>query len=211
MTGSMYAAVSGLKAHMSALNVIGNNVANVNTLGYKTTRYTFNEALYTTQISGSDGSDSSGGRNPAQVGFGASIGTIDLDMSTKNYSPTGHALDTMIDGDGFFMVGDKMTSAGQYGLPADSSDALTNMNLTRLGNFEIDPNGYLVDGNGSVVWGFLEVPAAASYNSKNLTDMTKEDVEALAKQKNNPVRLNNVQYDTDGKVMSATMTSAIRM
>ena len=53
MTGSMYAAVSGLKAHMSALNVIGNNVSNVNTYGYKTTRYTFNEALYTTQISGS--------------------------------------------------------------------------------------------------------------------------------------------------------------
>ena len=71
MTGSMYAAISGLKSHMNALSVIGNNIANVNTLGYKTTRYTFNEALYTTQRTGSDGTDSLGGRNPAQIGFGA--------------------------------------------------------------------------------------------------------------------------------------------
>lgn len=160
MTGSMYAAVSGLKAHMSALNVIGNNVANVNTLGYKTTRYTFNEALYTTQIGGSDGTTLAGGRNPAQIGFGASIGTIDLDMSTKNYTPTGHNLDTMIDGDGFFMVGDK-TLVGQSAVALSDSTKLATMNLTRLGNFEIDSQGYLVDGNGSVVWGFLEaVPAS---------------------------------------------------
>ena len=156
MTGSMYAAVSGLKAHMSALNVIGNNVANVNTLGYKTTRYTFNEALYTTQISGSNGTAQAGGRNPAQVGFGASIGTIDLDMSTKNYTPTGHNLDTMIDGDGFFLVGDK-SSAGQTAVSLSDMTTLKGMNLTRLGNFEIDAQGYLVDGNGSVVWGCLEV------------------------------------------------------
>ena len=84
MTGSMYAAVSGLKTHMNALAVIGNNISNVNTVGYKAARYTFNEALYTTSRSGSNGTDTVGGRNPAQNGFGASIGTIDLDMSTKN-------------------------------------------------------------------------------------------------------------------------------
>lgn len=156
MTGSMYAAVSGLKAHMSALNVIGNNVSNVNTTGYKATRYTFNEALYTTQRSGSDGTSIAGGRNPAQVGFGSSIGTIDLDMSTKNYNPTGQLLDTMIDGDGFFFVGDKEIGNGATAVDIGDSTTLKGMNLTRLGNFNVDPNGYLVDGNGSVVWGFLE-------------------------------------------------------
>lgn len=156
MTGSMYAAVSGLKSHMNALNVIGNNVSNVNTTAYKATRYTFNEALYTTQRSGSDGTNVSGGRNPAQVGFGASIGTIDIDMSTKNYTPTGQLLDTMIDGDGFFFVGDKELGDGATAVSISDSPALSGMNLTRLGNFNIDPNGYLVDGNGSVVWGFLE-------------------------------------------------------
>lgn len=156
MTGSMYAAVSGLKSHMNALNVIGNNVSNVNTTAYKSTRYTFNEALYTTQRSGSDGTQVSGGRNPAQIGFGASIGTIDLDMSTKNYTPTGQLLDTMIDGDGFFFVSDKELGNGATAVPITETTTLKGMNLTRLGNFNIDPNGYLVDGNGSVVWGFLE-------------------------------------------------------
>lgn len=88
MTGAMYAAVSGLKAHMSALNVIGQNISNVNTNAYKATRYTFLEALYTSVRGGSDGSNLLGGKNPAQVGYGSSIGTIDLDMSTKNYTPT---------------------------------------------------------------------------------------------------------------------------
>ena len=95
MTGAMYAAVSGLRAHMSALNVIGQNISNVNTNAYKATRYTFLEALYTTVRGGSNGSAQLGGKNPAQMGYGTSIGTIDLDMSTKNYVPTGRATDVM--------------------------------------------------------------------------------------------------------------------
>lgn len=210
MTGSMYAAVSGLKSHMNALNVIGNNVSNVNTTAYKSTRYTFNEALYTTQRSGSDGTAVAGGRNPAQVGFGASIGTIDLDMSTKNYSPTGQLLDTMIDGDGFFLVGDKVAGADEVSkISLSDSATLKGMNLTRLGNFNVDPKGYLVDGNGSVVWGFVATQAAEYYdkttgaaanvtvstenntttvtypegttaaNYYHLTDMTEDDINAL--------------------------------
>ncbi|MEA4934015.1 MAG: flagellar hook-basal body complex protein [Lawsonibacter sp.] len=143
MTGAMYAAVSGLKAHMSALNVIGNNIANVNTLGYKSSRFTFLESLYTSVRGGSDGTTQVGGKNPAQIGYGCSIGTIDLDMSTKNYSPTGQALDCMIDGDGFLMVGDKDASTPE------------SLYLTRLGNLGFDPQGYLTDGQGQVVYGFL--------------------------------------------------------
>lgn len=151
MTGAMYAAVAGLRAHMSALNVIGQNISNVNTNAYKATRYTFLEALYTTVRGGSNGSNLVGGKNPAQNGYGSSIGTIDLDMSTKNYTPTGQALDVMIDGDGFLIVGDK-TSTFMNG-----ADDLKGMNLTRLGNLSFDPNGYLVDGQGQVVYGYLSV------------------------------------------------------
>lgn len=150
MTGAMYAAVSGLKSHMSALNVIGNNIANVNTNGYKASRFTFLESLYTTVSGGADGSGESGGRNPAQLGYGCSVGTIDLDMSTKNYSPTGMATDVMIDGDGFFITGDKSTVV-------DSEETLKGMNLTRLGNLGFDSQGYLVDGQGNVIFGFLQV------------------------------------------------------
>lgn len=152
MTGAMYAAVAGLKAHMSALNVIGQNISNVNTNAYKATRYTFLEALYTSVRGGSDGSNLLGGKNPAQVGYGSSIGTIDLDMSTKNYTPTGKATDIMIDGDGMLIVGDKGATFGENG-----TNDLADMYLTRLGNLGFDPNGYLVDGQGQVVYGYLSV------------------------------------------------------
>lgn len=188
MTGAMYAAVSGLRAHMSALNVIGQNISNVNTNAYKATRYTFLEALYTSMRGGSDGSIQLGGKNPAQVGYGSSIGTIDLDMSTKNYTPTGKSTDVMIDGDGFLIVGDKTSTFGPNGTK-DPKD----MYLTRLGNLEFDSNGYLVDGQGQVVYGWLSVETplyqaalaraqevAATFNPpKDPADVTVADLPTL--------------------------------
>ena len=171
MTGAMYAAVSGLKAHMSAMNVIGNNISNVNTTAYKNARYTFNEALYTTVRSGSNGGENdtgSGGLNPAQVGYGCNIGTIDIDMSTKNYSPTGQALDCMIDGDGFFVVGDEKSNKG-----ITTTTQLQGMSLSRLGNFEFK-DGYLVDGNGSIVYGFLRTDSLDSDSTKTSNDITSK-------------------------------------
>lgn len=144
----MYSAVAGLRAHMNALNVIGNNISNVNTNAYKASRYTFLESMYSNVRGGSDGTTIVGGRNPAQNGYGASIGTIDLDMSTKNFAPTGINGDCMINGNGFFIVGDKNNEI------QNSSD-LKDMLLTRHGDLAFDNQGYLVDGNGKVVYGFL--------------------------------------------------------
>ena len=158
MTGAMYAAVAGLKTHMSAMNVIGNNISNVNTVGYKAARYTFNEALYTSVRTGSDGTAQLGGRNPAQIGYGCSVGTIDLDMSTKNYNPTGKALDCMIDGDGFFIVGNDKENNG-----ITTQGQLQGMSLTRLGRFNVDPQGFLVDGDGNLVYGFLRMTSIDEY------------------------------------------------
>lgn len=144
----MYSAVAGLRAHMNALNVIGNNISNVNTNAYKASRYTFLESMYSNVRGGSDGTTIVGGRNPAQNGYGASIGTIDLDMSTKNFTPTGFNGDCMINGNGFFIVGDKNN------VISNSSD-LKDMLLTRHGDIGFDNQGYLVDGNGKVVYGYL--------------------------------------------------------
>ena len=155
MTGAMYSAVAGLKSHMNKLNVIGNNVANVNTFGYKNARATFKESLYTSVRSGSNGSNTQGGMNPAQLGYGCNIGTIDLDMSTKNYVPTGIDLDCMINGDGFFLVGSKPTVTNDGTNDSYAITEAQNLNLTRVGNFTFDSQGYMVDGNGSVVYGFV--------------------------------------------------------
>ena len=150
MTGAMYAAISGLKSHMSKLNVIGNNIANVNTYGYKTARMTFRESMYTTVTAGSDGGENTGGINPSQVGYGATVGSIDLNMSTATYAPTGVDMDCMIDGEGFFMVGDK-------NMDLNDPEDLTKLDLTRVGDFFVDANGYVCDGAGRVVYGFATV------------------------------------------------------
>ncbi len=151
MTGAMYAAVSGLRTHMQFMNVIGNNISNVNTNGYKAARYIFNEALYTNVKSGSNSTMTRGGTNPAQIGYGTGVGTIDLDMSTKNYTPTGRPGDITIDGDGFLLVGDKDLG------PFSSAEDAKALYLTRLGNLGFDEDGWLVDGNGNSVYGWLEV------------------------------------------------------
>ena len=156
LTGAMSAGISGLKAHMDALTVVGNNVANVNTAGYKPGRVTFKESIYSTQAAGSDGTDSVGGTNPRQTGYGCSVGTIDLDMSSTNVESTGRGTDVAIQGDGFFLVGDK------NGVGLNSLDSLL---LTRVGEFRIDNNGYLTDNYGNVVYGFATCNADTAGNS----------------------------------------------
>ena len=148
MTGAMSAAISGMKTHMQALNVVGNNIANVNTYGYKAQRITFKESIYNTLSAGSGGTTTMGGTNPQQIGYGCGVGTIDLDMTSGDLSPTGLATDCAIQGDGFFLVGPK-------GQTFNSMDSVKKLDLTRVGNFEFR-DGYLVDKtSGNVVYGFL--------------------------------------------------------
>ena len=150
LTAAMSAAITGLKTHMDALNVVGNNVANVNTYGYKAGRVTFRESIYSTSSAGSAGTTTMGGTNPTQIGYGTSVGTIDLDMSTQTLESTGYGLDVAIQGDGFFLVGPK-------GLTFKSVDDVSKLYFSKVGDFEFDADGYLTDGAGNVVYGFQTV------------------------------------------------------
>ena len=163
MTGAMYAAIAGLQAHMQKLNVIGNNVANVNTYGYKAGSTVFAESMYSTVSAGSNSSPTSGGTNPAQIGYGCSVSTIDLDMSTKEYVPDGIGTHAMIAGDGFFMVGDK------NGVTDPSA-----LQLTRLGDFRFDDEGYLVDGRGNIVYGFLTASRVEGGSALDMSDLEND-------------------------------------
>jgi flagellar hook protein FlgE len=147
----MYAAISGLKSHMQKLNVIGNNIANVNTTAYKSQRTVFRSELYTSVSSGSNGTTTTGGTNPSQIGYGATVASIDVDMSTGTSSPTGKGTDCMLDGDGFFMVGEKTVAET---IDASDSSSLKALTLTRTGDFEFKADGYLSDGEGNAVYGF---------------------------------------------------------
>ena len=148
LTAAMGSGIAGLRAFMDALNVVGNNVANVNTYGYKAGRVTFKESIYSTQSAGSASTDVTGGTNPNQIGYGSSGGTIDLDMSTQALESTGMATDVAIQGDGFFLLGPKS------GVDAANLNSLM---FSRVGNFKIDDDGYLTDGAGNIVYGFVTV------------------------------------------------------
>ena len=150
MLRSMFSGVSGLRTHQNKMDVIGNNIANVNTVGFKSGRVTFKDSIYQNIYSSSDGNDIYGGSNPSQVGYGSQVSAVSVNFGTGSYEPTGHGTDCMINGSGFFLVGPKPED--DTGIPVD---AVSGLNLTRVGEFTIDGDGYLVDANKNVVYGFI--------------------------------------------------------
>lgn len=149
MLRSMFSGVSGLRTHQNKMDVIGNNIANVNTVGFKSGRVTFKDSIYQNIYSSSDGNDIYGGSNPSQVGYGSQVSAVSVNFGTGSYEPTGHGTDCMINGSGFFLVGPKPED--DTGIPVG---AVSGLNLTRVGEFTIDGDGYLVDANKNVVYGF---------------------------------------------------------
>lgn len=131
MQSSLYTGISGLNANMSNLSVIGNNISNVNTVGFKGSRVTFGDVLSQTLTGGS-------GTN--QVGLGVSMGSIQKVFSQGAFETTGNALDLAINGNGFYMVSDPALSANYY---------------TRAGQFSADKNGFIVNPEGMRLQGYM--------------------------------------------------------
>jgi flagellar hook protein FlgE len=139
MIRSLYASISGLKNHQTRMDIIGNNIANVNTAGYKSSRVTFEESLSQMLSGASRGVDGGGGTNPMQVGLGMNIGSIDRRMSQGNLESTGLITDLSIEGKAYFAVSD---GNGTY--------------YTRNGAFQFDSLGQMVlPTNGMVLQGKL--------------------------------------------------------
>lgn len=149
MTGSMYAAIAGLQTHMQKMNVIGNNIANANTYGFKPGVTSFSESMYTSISNSTAGGNEYGGTNASQIGYGSQVASIDLNMTGGTYAPTGINSHLYLNGNGFFMVGPKPDET--IGYVADAND----LTLKRVGNFFLDSEGYLVDNNGYCVYGFM--------------------------------------------------------
>ncbi|MFX4261948.1 flagellar hook-basal body complex protein [Pelotomaculum propionicicum] len=134
MIRSLYSGVSGMKNHQIRMDVIGNNIANVNTSGFKSGRANFQDTLYQLIRSASAGTASAlGGINPSQVGLGMSVSSITSNMGQGNMQSTGRTLDLAIQGNGWFAV---------------SQDGGTTQYFTREGIFYIDDVGNLVNSNG---------------------------------------------------------------
>ncbi|MEC1301641.1 MULTISPECIES: flagellar hook-basal body complex protein [Lysinibacillus] len=151
MLRSMYSGISGLKNFQTKLDVIGNNIANVNTYGFKKGRVVFKDLVSQMQTGASAPTQTRGGVNAVQVGLGAQLAAIDTVHGTGSMQTTARVLDLAISGDGFFMVGDA------NGAPDDTGtideEGYSNILYTRAGNFYMDRNGYLVNADGKYLVG----------------------------------------------------------
>jgi flagellar hook protein FlgE len=134
---SMFSAISGLRAHQTKLDVTGNNIANVNTVGYKSSTTVFEDTLSQVIRNGSAPTAETGGTNPAQVGLGVRVAGITTNFGQGSTQNTGRATDFMISGDGFFV-----TKAGNENL------------YTRAGSFDYDGAGNLVTPDGAQLQGW---------------------------------------------------------
>jgi flagellar hook protein FlgE len=149
MMRGMYAAISGLEAHQTMLDVTANNLANVDTIGYKAQRTTFVDELSQNLSPATGPNGFNGGSNAKQVGLGVQIGSIDNLMSAGSLQTTGNALDIAVQGDGYFQVGNGAPPA-----TAPYTAALpTTVNYTRAGNFTLNSSGFLTDQSGQYVVG----------------------------------------------------------
>ncbi|MBN1969291.1 MAG: flagellar hook-basal body complex protein [Candidatus Delongbacteria bacterium] len=132
MLRSLYSGVSGLKNHQAKMDVIGNNIANIGTYGFKRGRMTFMDALSQTVSYGRGSTDFSAGTNPIQIGVGMKISSVDSDFTQGYLENTNQSTDLAIEGDGFFVVSD---GEKEY--------------YTRAGAFQLSSDGYLLAQGGS--------------------------------------------------------------
>ena len=155
MMMSMYSAVSGLKSQQTKLNVIGNNIANINTLGYKSQNVSFSDLLSQTVSSAGAASGTRGGTNAKQIGLGTQVSSISTNMNTGSSQYTGSDTDAALSGSGFFVVQGGGTGRYQF---------------TRAGNFGVDVDGNLVV-NGLKVCGWndysVDVDGNVTYSTQS--------------------------------------------
>jgi flagellar hook protein FlgE len=144
MMRGMFSAISGLAVHQTMLDVTANNIANVNTIGFKSERASFEDALSQLEHGSAAPTATHGGTDVAQIGLGVRVGSINNIMTAGAVQTTGSALDVAIQGDGFFRVVDDGSTLG----------GTSNYMYTRAGNFTTDANGDIVTNAGAYVVGF---------------------------------------------------------
>ncbi|NYB72598.1 flagellar hook-basal body complex protein [Sedimentibacter hydroxybenzoicus DSM 7310] len=183
MMKALYSGVSGMRSHQTKMDVIGNNIANVNTYGYKSQRTTFRDVYYQQLKNPGGASVDRGGTNAAQVGYGAQIGSVDTIHTISGYSPTNKSTDIYINGEGFLTV---ETSTGQR-------------LYTRLGALGFDSAGNLVDVNGSRVYGWNDGDFAI--NAEGVITVDEADLAAINIAPTDPdVEYTNITINTDGLI-----------
>lgn len=150
MLRSLFAGVTGLQSHQIAMDVESNNIANVNTIGYKYSRANFSDLLAQTNQIATAPQGSLGGKNAVQIGLGTTVGSVTRIHSQGSIQNTDKNTDVAIQGDGFFIV---------------SSDGGSTYKYSRSGDFKFDAAGNFVDNNGFIVQGWSRDTATGLVDS----------------------------------------------
>ena len=159
MLQAMYSGISAIEAQQTSLDVIGNNIANVNTTAFKAGRVTFEDQLSQTIQGASAPSANVGGTNPQQVGLGVRVSSIDTVMSQGGLQSTSKPTDMAIQGNGYFMLGDTNGTGVSY---------------TRDGSFNLDSNGNLVNSSsGAYVLGWKADANGKIDSTQQITSASK--------------------------------------
>jgi flagellar hook protein FlgE len=183
MLRSMFDGVSGLRAHQTMMDVVGNNIANVNTIGFKSSSVIFQDTLSQLLRGASSGTgEASAGVNPEQVGLGVRVGGIETILTQGASQLTGRATDVAIQGDGFFIV--RQGSENLY---------------SRAGSFTFDANGYLTDPSGAIVQGWLGELDGTVNTSAPITDIKLPVGQVIS-----PVATTSVQLGGNLSTQAAT-------
>ncbi len=181
MLRSLFSGISGLRAHQTMLDVTGNNIANVNTTGYKASQTQFQDTLSQLLTGAGGAQNGRGGTNPAQVGLGVRVAGITSNFTQGSSQLTNRSTDMMISGDGFFVV-------------RRGNETL----YTRAGSFDFDSTGQMtLPGDGALVQGWMAVNGAIDMNAP-LSDL-RIPVGALmaAKVSTSAIYEGNLQADAD--------------
>jgi len=150
MLKSLFSGVSGLQSHQVAMDVESNNIANVNTVGFKYSRANFSDLLAQTKAIATAPQGQLGGKNPVQVGLGSTVSSMTRIFSQGSVQNSDKNTDVAIQGDGFFII---------------SPDGGNTYKYTRAGDFKFDAGGNFVDNNGFVAQGWLRDPITGQVDS----------------------------------------------
>ncbi|MCM1156942.1 MAG: flagellar hook-basal body complex protein [Bacteroidales bacterium] len=189
MMRSLYSGVAGLRTHQTKMDVIGNNIANVNTVGFKSSQVLFKDVLYQTTQSATGATANSGGTNAKQIGLGTTVATISVSHQPGSSQSTNNPYDLMINGSSFFIVNRDGTNY-----------------FTKVGAFKKDDAGNLVTGNGELVMGWQVDPSDPNAIKRDTVSALRPgslEFQTAAPELTSKLHLDGNITSTDPKLLSA--------
>lgn len=212
MSSALSAGVTGLQAHQKMLDIAGNNLANVNTTAFKSSRITFSELLSETIKKASQPTSTIGGTNPQQLGNGVGVSNISPNMAQGSIITTGNPLDMALEGEGYFVVSsgtqDVYTRAGAFAVDANSNlvDPATGYIAQRIGSIG-ETDGFQIPGDSNIKVPYDVAMPASATSQVRLAGNLSADV-TLDTPQTNVLASNITLTTTGGDVATATDTFA---